>query len=445
MFKEFNFDGLIGPTHNFGGLAAGNLASAKNRFRISHPRAAALQGLAKMKWCVESGYSQGFIPPQERPNLRSIKERGGYTGSDRDVLDKAGRQNFELLLQCSSASSMWAANAATVSPSVDSGDGKIHVTTANLATEAHRAIEPFQTTEFLKRIFSDQRHFVHHVPLNPKRGYHDEGAANHMRLWAEDNKPGLEFFIFGDSWDVKLRTPQRYPARQNKEASAALARQHKLDAKRCIFIQQNPDAIDAGVFHNDVIAMSHRNILIYHEQSFEDQTAVMDQVREKFSKISSVPLSAIEILSQQLSLKDVVSTYFFNSQLLGNPGQILLLSPVECRESSRVQKIIQSLRQKAVIQDVHYVDLRESMANGGGPACLRLRVLMNPQEQKGNSPAFQLDKAKIQKLEKWIHRHYREKLEIQDLRDYALFDESRRALDELTRLIGCGSIYDFQR
>ena len=72
--REYNFDGLIGPTHNFSGLASGNIASAKSRFSISHPKKAALQGLAKIKLLMNLGLPQGIIPPQERPNLTALRQ-----------------------------------------------------------------------------------------------------------------------------------------------------------------------------------------------------------------------------------------------------------------------------------------------------------------------------------------------------------------------------------
>ncbi|MGA8031441.1 MAG: N-succinylarginine dihydrolase, partial [Casimicrobiaceae bacterium] len=43
-----NFDGIPGPTHNYSGLAQGNLAAERNAQQVSNPREAALQGLEKM-------------------------------------------------------------------------------------------------------------------------------------------------------------------------------------------------------------------------------------------------------------------------------------------------------------------------------------------------------------------------------------------------------------
>ena len=442
---EYNFDGLIGPTHNFAGLSSGNLASMHNRFNVSNPAAAALQGLAKMKICVEEGIPQGFIPPQERPCLRTLRERGGFSGTDRAVLDKAGRQNFELLLQCSSASSMWTANAATVSPSTDTADRRVHLTTANLMLEPHRSIEPPQTAAFLKAIFSDDRQFFHHGPLNSRGGSSDEGAANHMRLWEGDDKPGVEVFVFASSCDLQLPVPRRYPARQSREASLAVARQHGLDPARCVFLQQNPDAIDAGVFHNDVIAMSRGDTLICHETAFWDQSLALESLNAAFARTCGHPPKVLEIPDEQLSLKNAVATYFFNSQLLAGPDQRILLAPAECAEHPQTRALMEFLTAEKIVDAVRTVDLRESMANGGGPACLRLRVMLTQEQSAAVHSGFLLDNEKISRLEDWVSRSYRDRLEIQDLRDPEFLDKSRRALDELTGIIGCGSLYEFQK
>lgn len=44
---ELNMDGLVGPTHNYAGLAPGNIASLNYASVASNPQAAALQGLKK--------------------------------------------------------------------------------------------------------------------------------------------------------------------------------------------------------------------------------------------------------------------------------------------------------------------------------------------------------------------------------------------------------------
>src|SRR5450432_3967675 len=128
--REFNFDGIVGPTHNYGGLAAGNIAATKNAGRRSNPRQAALQGLAKMSFVHGLGVGQAVLPPQERPSL-SMLRRLGFTGRDEDVLARAAAWDHgHLLRNCSSASAMWTANAATVAPSADTDDGRVHLTPA---------------------------------------------------------------------------------------------------------------------------------------------------------------------------------------------------------------------------------------------------------------------------------------------------------------------------
>ena len=121
---EVNFDGLIGPTHNYAGLSPGNVPSLSNAGAESRPREAALQGLAKMRrvrdlaWDGQGQPPQGVLVPQQRPDLGLLR-RLGFTGDDARVLESAAEASPTVLAACWSASSMWAANAATVSPSAE--------------------------------------------------------------------------------------------------------------------------------------------------------------------------------------------------------------------------------------------------------------------------------------------------------------------------------------
>ena len=96
------------------------------------------------------------------------------------------------------------------------------------------------------------------------------------------------------------------------------------------------------------------------------------------------------------------------------------------------------------IQSVHFVDVRQSMRNGGGPACLRLRVPLTTLERGVLRGRVVLDDELDTALEAWIGSHYRDRLAPPDLRDPALLDETRRALDELTQLLRLPPVYEFQ-
>src|ERR1700737_3835048 len=109
--QEYNFDGLVGPTHNYAGLSRGNLASARHEGQVAPPKEAALQGLAKMRLVSSLGAGQAVLPPHPRPSLRTLRALG-FHGSDEEVIARAATSDELLLRLCSSASAMWAANAA---------------------------------------------------------------------------------------------------------------------------------------------------------------------------------------------------------------------------------------------------------------------------------------------------------------------------------------------
>ena len=270
--SETNFDGIPGPTHNYAGLSFGNLASQAHTNRPSNPKQSALQGLAKMKFLADLGLSQAVLPPQERPDVFALR-RLGFGGSDAKVLESAGRHPT-LLAACGSASAMWAANAATVSPSADTADHRVHFTPANLATQFHRSLESPTTAAVLKVIFKDESAFAHHDPLPASPHFADEGAANHTRLCRAHDQAGLEIFVFGRRALGDQTAPARFPARQALEASESVARLHQLEPRNALFFQQNPMAIDAGAFHNDVVAVGNLNVLLYHASAFADPAAL---------------------------------------------------------------------------------------------------------------------------------------------------------------------------
>jgi succinylarginine dihydrolase len=415
---EYNFDGIVGPTHNYAGLSFGNVASMKHKSAVSSPKRAALEGLAKMKFLMDLGVKQAVLPPHERPHLPTLRKHG-ITGTDTRILERAPA---ELLAACSSASAMWAANAATVSPSADCADGRVHITPANLVSNLHRSIETPMTTRILRYIFSDEQRFAVHDAQPPDLP--DEGAANHMRICERHDLPGLEIFVYGRG---NGRTgPTRFPARQSYEACAAIARNHMLDPRRVLFVQQNPEVIDAGAFHNDVVAVGNEVLVLCHRDAHVDP----------------VPKCA----AADLPIADALGSYLFNSQLVTLPsGVMALIAPVECAEYPRVQEFISSMSEGKRIEAVHYVDVRQSMSNGGGPACLRLRIVLVNNEPSAVLGRVFLDDALCDELKNWIEEHYRDELRPADLRDPKLLTEGRDALDELSRLLELGNIYDFQR
>ncbi|MFL5812524.1 MAG: N-succinylarginine dihydrolase [Bdellovibrionia bacterium] len=447
---EVNFDGLVGPTHNYSGLSLGNIASTGNRASVSNPQEAALQGLEKMRYLAQLGMKQGVLPPQERPFIPALKKLG-FSGSDKQILRKAAAEAPEILSACYSASSMWTANAATVSPSADTTDGKVHFTPANLISKFHRSIEPETTARILKAIFKNKKHFAHHDPLPPGMYFGDEGAANHTRFCAEYGKPGVEFFVYGrKAFGTPGPEPKRYPARQTLEASSAVARLHELDPKTVIFAQQSPEAIDAGVFHNDVASVGNRDLLFYHEKAFLDASQTLRGLRDAYSSVCEGEFRSLEVKESQVSMADAVKSYLFNSQLLTLPdGTTALLAPMECQETESVRRYIDCLSKDAQspIQSFHFLDLRQSMRNGGGPACLRLRVVLTKAEMKACSGRVFIEKDDdklYKKLVAWVKKHYRDQLSMDDLADPALLNECRTALDELTQILKLGSIYPFQ-
>lgn len=435
---EINFDGLVGPTHNYAGLSEGNLASARNRDTVARPRDAALQGIAKMRKLAALGLPQGVLPPHERPNMAWL--RGfGFSGSDADIWERAWREEQSFARATLAASAMWAANAATISPSADCGDGRLHASVANLQTMLHRFFEAEQTERTLRRLMPDEARFAVHAALPAHDALSDEGAANHMRM--HGGGAGVEIFIYGRT-AAEPRTG--LPARQTLEACRAVARRHGLDPARTVMARQAPEAIDAGAFHNDVVAVAHANVLFHHEHAFADKAALYAEIREKARGLFEPVF--VEVSAAQVSLADAVSSYLFNSQLVREPGasSLTLIAPTEVRENNKTAAIASQL--SGAIGRVEYVEVRESMRNGGGPACLRLRVAMNGAERAAMRQGFLLTDALADQLEAWVRQHYREEIAPADLADPALFLEARRSLDALTRILPLGGdFYPFQR
>ncbi|MGB3726758.1 MAG: N-succinylarginine dihydrolase [Glaciecola sp.] len=441
---EANFDGLVGPTHNYAGLSFGNVASKSNANAVSNPKQAALQGLGKMKALADIGMLQGVLAPQERPDVYSLR-RLGFTGTDAQVLQTAYKQAPAIFLACCSASSMWTANAATVSPSADTRDNKLHFTPANLTNKFHRSIEPTVTGNILKAIFADNAHFEHHQHLPENDHFGDEGAANHTRFCSEYGDHGVEFFVYGKhAFNDRYPAPKTFPARQTFEASQAVARLHQLDDNKTVYAQQNPDVIDQGVFHNDVIAVGNKNVLFYHEQAFLNTAQMRTDILTSFG---SDNFHFIEVPTHAVPIQDAVKSYLFNTQLINLPsGDMVIIAPTDCEENNAVNQYLKSLMTDSnPISEVKFFDVKQSMQNGGGPACLRLRVVMNDAQQKAVNPNAIMNDVLFAKLTQWVEKHYRDRLCADDLADAMLLNESRTALDELTQIMHLGSVYPFQQ
>jgi succinylarginine dihydrolase len=409
---EINFDGIIGPSHNYSGLSLGNLASATNKGLVSHPRAAALQGLAKMRHNLRLGLAQGLLLPHRRPDRAWLAELGTKV---EDVPASLRPAAF-------SASAMWAANAATVSPAPDTADGRCHLTVANLRTMAHRSHEWPETLAQLRLAFADDGAFAVHPPVPGTFG--DEGAANHMRLAAAHDAPGVEVFVYGARGGA-------FPVRQHEEASRAVARLHGLDPQRCLFVCQSEAAIAAGAFHNDVVAVANEKVLFAHALAFEDRAGFYAELKGRLPEVEIV-----EVPASAVSLEDAIRSYLFNAQLVTLPmGGMALILPEEAREIPAVWAWLQDLvAGNGPIRALFVVDVRQSMANGGGPACLRLRVVANPATVDAR---FLVDEAKLDRIAQVVETQWPEAIAPADLLEPALWErmeEARGALFEALEL-----------
>ncbi len=449
MNSEINFDGLVGPTHNYGGLSTGNLASMQNVGGISNPRAAVLQGISKMRALLEMGLKQGVLPPHERVHIPTLRQMG-FAGTDKAILENAWKHSPALVTNLASASAMWTANAATVSPSTDSSDQRVHFTAANLTSLFHRSVETEFTARVLRKMFADKQHFEHHNSLPAGGPMGDEGAANHGRLSTSHSLPGVQLFVYGRS--AFERQPNlksgsvRFEARQALEASEAIARRHLLDPQRTIFVRQSRVAIDAGAFHNDVVSVTNGPVLLYHEQAFEHPRKAIEEISDACQRCEIEPV-LLKVPKDQVSLDDAVKSYLFNSQLVTlADGEMSLILPVDVSETPSAKRWVEGcLEADNPIKSAHYMDLRQSMRNGGGPACLRLRVVLNSDQIASLGGAGLVDLAMCDTLEAWAETHYRDQLAPDEIGDPKLLDEGRAALDDLTKILKLGSIYDFQR
>jgi succinylarginine dihydrolase len=402
-----------------------------------------------MKSLHDLGMLQGVLAPQSRPDLNTLR-RLGFTGSDSQVVQKVAKKDPALLASCYSASSMWTANAATISPSSDCPDGRLHFTPANLVNRFHRSIEHDTTGLILRATFANEDHFSHHQALPSSDHFGDEGAANHTRFCQSYGKTGVEFFVYGQhAFNGQAPKPTKYPARQSLEASQAVARLHGLKDEQVVFAQQNPDVIDAGVFHNDVIAVGNGNVSFYHQLAFLNTQKVNHNLQQAMTNMGNGKMQFIEVPDDQVSVQDAVTSYLFNSQLLSlphlNDGKMGIVVPQECLENIKVSAYLdQLIASDSAIEEILVFDLKQSMSNGGGPACLRLRVVLNEAEQAAVNPACIMSDSLFSGLMAWTEKHYRDTLSESDLADPQLITESHRALDELTQILDLGSVYDFQ-
>ena len=192
-----------------------------------------------------------------------------------------------------------------------------------------------------------------------------------------------------------------------------------------------------------MIAVGHGHALFCHELAYVEQHAVLAELAQRVGPA----FTPVVVQDAEVSLADAVTTYLFNSQLLPRPGGgLVLVAPAECRETASVSSYLDRLvALGGPIREVMTFDLRQSMRNGGGPACLRLRVPLTPEERARIHANVFLDDALAAALDAWVRRNYRDRLAPEDLADPALLDESRRALDEISQLLRLGSVYPFQQ
>ena len=371
MLKQVFIDTIPGPTNHFGGHAVGNIASMNSKNNILNPQKAALEWLEKVKKVAMIGGNQFVLPPQRRPLTHKKK-----TLTQSDI----------------SSSFIWMANAGLFIPRIDTQLENNQFIPANMKQSEHRNIEhPFHQY-WLKKILKYSKCNFHKI-----LDINDEGSANSIRLWHKKNQCGVNIFVYG-------KPNARYPIRQSKSSCEKIINITK--PRHYILLEQTKEAIDAGVFHNDVIAFGFKNTIICHEKAFSNQKQELKKLKKIFTNSLNAPLNIVEIANNSLSLNAAVKTYLFNSQVIEINNKFELICPIEVKENPNSYKITEKWVTNGLFNKVHFVNIKSSLKNGGGPACLRLCLYLNDNEVKKIPTKFKLDKTKYKKISKIILEHY---------------------------------------
>jgi succinylarginine dihydrolase len=202
-----------------------------------------------------------------------------------------------------------------------------------------------------------------------------------------------------------------------------------------LFVAQSEAAIAAGAFHNDVVAVANEHVLFAHEQAFEDRPTFYAELKRLLPEAE-----IIEVPAARVSLEDAVKSYLFNAQLISLPdeGGMALVLPEEARDTPSVWSWLQELTAgNGPVRRLCVVDVRESMANGGGPACLRLRVAADPATIDRR---FLLNQRKLDRIAECVGEQWPDRIAPDDLRDMELCRRIEGAREALLDLLDLGEL-----
>ena len=428
---EVYFETLPGMTHCY-------------EDEIANPKEAALQLLNKMKFLDSLGIKQVVLPPQEHPYMPLLK-RIGFEGTTKDKLTSLKKAAPWLIPQICMSSNH---RNATVCPSIDSANSHLHFTPANQASSFMRSQDTEPTNRLLKALFKNPVFFEIHPPLPAVEFFYDEGAKNHFRFCKNYGSPGVQLFTFGKSYQPSLTPlpfPEKIAARQSKEASEAITRLHRTYPGHNVFAFQNPNAIDLGTSHSDLLAISNQNLLLIHSRALWKQSDIIKQLKKLVADVSGTELTVIEITEKQLALKAALESHFFNSQIITlSDNSMTLISSNTCKEfeSGFLKEILED--NDNPIGSIHFVDLSEINKKGGGPASTCLQVVMNASELSEISESVFFRESLYHQLVDHVNKSYPTSLSITDLSDPNLYLKFMDSLNEICHILNLKGIYSFQ-
>jgi succinylarginine dihydrolase len=192
------------------------------------------------------------------------------------------------------------------------------------------------------------------------------------------------------------------------------------------------------------VSLANEEVFIFHQEAFADRVELERVLHHLKEHVKG--FHPIEILSEDISLDDLVSSYLLNSQLITvDNNEMMMLLPEEVQNHPNCMRWLDEIQSSSPIKYLEFVDIRQSMMNGGGPACLRFKAVVNNDEFDRLNERFLLSPTKLMDLRTLVSKHYRDKLHPEDLLDIKFMQESYTFLDELTQLLDLGNIYNFQR